>query len=137
MKRYLNYAFIYAILAMLAGIFYREFTKWNGFNSTTMLSKVHTHLFVLGMIMFMIIALFAKGNNLESHKTFRIFMIVYNIGLSLSMIMMVIRGITQVVEVTLNSKIDSAISGVAGIGHILIGLGIILLLITLKKQETN
>ena len=31
MKKYTNYAFSYAVLAMIAGVFYREFTKYNGF----------------------------------------------------------------------------------------------------------
>lgn len=29
MKKYLNFAFAYAVLAMAGGVFYREFTKWN------------------------------------------------------------------------------------------------------------
>ena len=31
MKKYINTAFIYAIAAMAGGVFYREFTKGNGF----------------------------------------------------------------------------------------------------------
>ena len=57
MKKYLNISLIYAIAAMVGGVFYREFTKWNGFTGMTALGKVHTHLFLLGMLMFLIIAL--------------------------------------------------------------------------------
>ena len=42
MKKYLNFAFAYAILAMAGGVFYREFTKWNAFTGATALGKVHT-----------------------------------------------------------------------------------------------
>ena len=56
MKKYLNISLIYAIAAMVGGVFYREFTKWNGFTGVTALGKVHTHLFLLGMLMFLIIA---------------------------------------------------------------------------------
>lgn len=45
MKKYLNISLIYAIAAMVGGVFYREFTKWNGFTGMTALGKVHTHLF--------------------------------------------------------------------------------------------
>ena len=65
MKKYLSIAMFYSIAAMVGGVFYREFTKWNGFTGITALGKLHTHLFVLCMFMFMIIALFAKENDLE------------------------------------------------------------------------
>lgn len=58
MKKYLNLAFVYAIAAMAGGVFYREFTKWNGFAGRTALGKVHPHLFLLGTVIFLLIALF-------------------------------------------------------------------------------
>ena len=48
MKKLLNTAFIYALAAMAGGVFYREFTKFNGFSGRTALGLVHTHLFLLG-----------------------------------------------------------------------------------------
>ena len=44
MKKLLNTAFIYALAAMAGGVFYREFTKFNGFSGRTALGLVHTHL---------------------------------------------------------------------------------------------
>ena len=52
MKKYLNLSLIYAVAAMAGGVFYREFTKFNGFTGATALGKVHTHLFLLGMLIF-------------------------------------------------------------------------------------
>ena len=52
MKRLLNTAIGYFNAASAAGVFYREFTKWNGFTGKTTLGFVHTHLFVLGMFLF-------------------------------------------------------------------------------------
>ena len=43
MKRYINSALLYAVLAMAGGVFYREFTKFNDFTGKTTLSVVHTH----------------------------------------------------------------------------------------------
>ena len=63
------------------------------------------------------------------------FMIVYNIGVSLTAVMMVIRGIVQVLGVSLSSGQSASISGIAGIGHIMTGIGIILLITSLKKAE--
>ena len=43
MKRYMNCALLYSVLAMAGGVFYREFTKLNAFTGKTTLSVVHTH----------------------------------------------------------------------------------------------
>ncbi|MDD7730548.1 MAG: DUF2871 family protein [Clostridia bacterium] len=40
---------------------------------------------------------------------------------------------TQVVNLALSSACNAAISGIAGIGHILTGVGIILLILPLRK----
>lgn len=134
MKKYLNYSLAYAISAMVGGVFYREFTKWNGFSGATSLGKVHTHLFLLGMMMFMMVALFDKNDVLHTQKSFRAFMRIYNAGVPLMAIMMVVRGIPQVMGIALSAGMDAAISGIAGLGHILTGAGIILLLVSIKKQ---
>ena len=55
MKRYMNMALLYAILAMAGGVFYREFTRFNGFTAKTTLSVVHTHYFLLGMVFFLLL----------------------------------------------------------------------------------
>ena len=49
MKRYINAAMLYAVFAMAGGVFYREFTKFNGFTAKTTLSVVHTHYLLLGV----------------------------------------------------------------------------------------
>ena len=53
MKKLLNTAFIYALAAMAGGVFYREFTKFNGFSGRTALGLVHTHLFLLGRVVYL------------------------------------------------------------------------------------
>ena len=67
-KKLINISLYYAIAAMIGGVFYREFTKWNGYTGVTALGKVHVHLFVLGMAMFLIAALFSERQNLASSK---------------------------------------------------------------------
>lgn len=135
MKKYLNISLIYAIAAMIGGVFYREFTKFNNFTEVTALGKVHTHLFLLGMVVFLLVALFAAHYDLESIKAFRIFMCIYNIGVPLTAVMMAVRGVTQVLGAVLSTGASASISGIAGIGHILTGTGIVLLLLSLKKLE--
>lgn len=133
MKKYLNVALIYALAAMAGGVFYREFTKYRGFTGVTALGKVHTHLFLLGMIVFLLVALFAARYDLEKIKLFRVFLWVYNIGVALMSAMLLVRGVPQVLGSTLSRAADAAISGLAGIGHMMTSIGLFLLLISLKK----
>lgn len=54
----------------------------------------------------------------------------YNIGLNLTTIMLVVRGIVQVLDLNV---VSAAISGVAGIGYIILGVSLILILLDIKK----
>ncbi|MGM9589137.1 MAG: DUF2871 domain-containing protein [Faecousia sp.] len=137
MKKYLNISFIYAIAAMAGGVFYREFTKFNGYTGMTALGKVHTHLFLLGMLVFLVVALYAAHNDLAKVKTFRVFLWIYNIGVPLTAVMMLVRGVFQVLGTPLSAAVNASISGIAGVGHILTGVGLILLLLSFKKIAKN
>lgn len=82
MKKLINTSFVYFILAMIAGVFYREFTKFYNFTEKTTLSVVHTHLLTLGMFLFLILAALFKDNiKLSDNKKFKRFYIFYNISL--------------------------------------------------------
>lgn len=136
MKKLINTAFLYSILAMIGGVFYREFTKINNFTSKTTLSIVHTHLFMLGMVFFLIVLLLAKQyKGLIADKKFNLFYYIYNSGLILSIIMFIWRGILQVLGNNISKGLNASISGMAGIGHILLAVGIIIFFTILKKQE--
>ena len=101
----------------------------------TTLSKAHPHLLMLGTFLFLIVALFSERLSLETDKTFKLFMRIYNIGLPLTVLMMLIRGTLEVMGVAISKGLDASISGIAGIGHILLGLGIILFIYSLKKAK--
>ena len=131
MKRYINSALLYAVLAMAGGVFYREFTKFNGFTGKTTLSVVHTHYFLLGMVFFLALLLLEKSFSFTGAKTGRV-LVVYHAGLNLAAAMLVVRGVAQVLAPTLSSGMSAAISGVAGIGHILLGVSMVLLLVQVK-----
>lgn len=135
MKRYMNTALLYAILAMVGGVFYREFTKFNGFTAKTTLSVVHTHYFLLGMVFFLSLLLLEKSFSFTNAKTGRI-LTVYHIGLNLTAVMFVVRGVTQVLLPTISTGLSAAISGIAGIGHILLGVSLVLLLVQIKRSVT-
>ncbi len=133
MKRYINAALLYAIFAMAGGVFYREFTKFNGFTAKTTLSVVHTHYFLLGMVFFLLLLLLEKNFSFSGAKTGQV-LAVYHIGLNLTAVMFIVRGVTQVLAPGLSSTMSAAISGIAGIGHILLGVSLVLLLAELKRS---
>lgn len=137
MKKYLNVSMIYAIAAMVGGVFYRKFTKFNGYTGITVLGKVHTHLFLLGMLVFMMVALYAAQNDIGNVKPFRAFMLTYNIGVPLTVAMMMVRGVCQVLRMQLSAAASASISRISGIGHILTGVGIFMLLVSMKKLAKN
>ena len=60
---------------------------------------------------------------------------IYNIGLPLTVLMMLIRGTLEVIAAPLSKGLNASISGIAGIGHILLGAGLILLIVSLKKAK--
>ena len=117
---------------MVGGVFYREFTKFNGFTARTTLSVVHTHYFLLGLVFFLLLVVLEKNLSFTGAKTGRVLMI-YHIGLNLTAVMLAVRGVTQVLGLTLSSGMDAAISGIAGIGHILLGVSLVLLLLQIKR----
>ena len=132
MKRYVNAAMLYAILAIAGGVFYREFTKFNGFTAKTTLSIVHTHYFLLGMVFFLLLLL-EKCFSFTDAKTNRL-LVVYHIGLNLTMALFMVRGILQVLGVTISEAISAAVSGIAGIGHILLGVSLVLLIQQVRRK---
>ena len=100
MKRYIDYSIVYAVLALVGGVFYREFTKINDYAAWTTLSVVHTHYFILGMMFFLILGLVSKNVNLKINRA----VVFYNVGLNLAAIMLVVRGIVQVLDLNVVSQ---------------------------------
>ena len=132
MKRYMTTSFIYALIAMAGGVFFREFTKFNGFTSKTSLGVLHTHYFLLGMLFFLILLILEKLFKFSKPKTEKV-LIVYQVGLNIFGLMLLVRGILQVLGTKLENGFDFVISGLAGIGHILLGVSLVLLLIEIRK----
>lgn len=133
MKRYINTALVYAVLAMIGGVFYREFTKLAGFSGRTALAFVHTHYFMLGMVMFLVLLALEKTFGFTTPKTGRV-LVAYHVGLNLTAVMLVVRGVVQVMGLSLSSAANASISGLAGIGHILLGVSLVVLLLQIRRR---
>lgn len=129
MKKLYYTSFFYAILGLIAGVAYREITKMNDFEGNTLLVALHTHILVLGFFFFIIALILAKLFNIHEAKSFGAWYIVYNIGLLITIGTMATRGMLQI-----NGTDISFLPHIAGLGHAIVGAGIIWLLILLGKR---
>lgn len=137
MKKIMNTSLIYFVLAMAGGVFYREFTKWNGYTEPTTLGVLHVHLLVMGTIMFLLIALFAKVTDLEKNSLFKKFFVLYNVALPFMVVMMLIRGIVQVLAIDLGKMGNGMLSGFAGLSHIAMMTALLMFLVAVKREMTK
>ena len=99
----------------------------NDYTAWTTLFVVHTHYFILGMMLFLILGLISMNMNLKINRA----VLFYNIGLNLTAIMLIVRGIIQVLDLNV---VSTLISGIAGIGHILLGISLFMILLDIKRS---
>ncbi|MFF8864435.1 DUF2871 domain-containing protein [Streptomyces sp. NPDC015139] len=130
MRKILNTAHIYMIVGLISGLYYREITKAEDFTGDTQLAVVHTHVLALGMLFFLIVLALEKLFALTALPLFRWFFWTYNAGLVLTVGTMTLHGTLTV----LGRSSGAATAGVAGLGHILLTVGLVLLFITLGKR---
>lgn len=88
---------------------------------------------LLGMVFFLLLLLLERSFSFTGAKTGRV-LAVYHCGLNLTAAMFVARGVAQVLGTELSSGMSAAISGVAGIGHILLGVSLVLLLLQIRRS---
>ncbi|HZE38684.1 MAG TPA: DUF2871 domain-containing protein [Stackebrandtia sp.] len=129
MNKLFHTANIYMILGLISGLFYREYTNIKGFHGDSQLSTLHTHILALGMLFFLIALVLDKVFTLSGYKMFTWFFWTYNAGLILTVVMMLVHGIMTVE----GAKVSGAVPGIAGLGHIILTVGLILFFHALQK----
>lgn len=140
MKKTLTYVIVFTIIGLTLGIFYREATKYTNFydsiGAKTALAVAHTHTLILGAVIPLLfgLVLHTAQRTLDDVK---IPWLVYIIGTALTIVMITTRGSLQVFDVSVSKGLDAAISGIAGIGHALVGVGLVWLLFKLASFFKN
>ncbi|MEV6275658.1 DUF2871 domain-containing protein [Nocardia sp. NPDC051832] len=130
MRKIYYAAHTYMIVGLISGLFYREFTVLNDFTGETRLSIVHTHLLALGMLFHLILLVLEKSFRLTVSRLFEWSFWVYNAGVTLTVTILIVQGINQV----LGSETASATAAFAGLGHIVLTVGLVLFFINLGKR---
>lgn len=98
-------------------MFYREFTT---------LSVVHTHCLMVGMVFFLLLVVVEKNFHFIDNKVLK-YLLFYHIGLNLTVVMLVVRGVVQVLSLEVLSVVLS------GIGHLILGISMVLVLILIRN----
>lgn len=117
MKRLMNASIVYGVLGLIGGVFYHEFTT---------LSVVHTHYLMLEMVLFLMLVLLENNFHFIDNKV-RKYLLFYHIGLNLTAVMLVIRGVVQVLS------LDASIAVLIGIAHLILGISMVLVLISIRN----
>ena len=102
------------------GVFYREFTTF---------SVVHTHYLMLGMMFFLLLVVVEKNFHFVDNKVLK-YLLFYHIGLNLTVVMLVIRGVVQVLSLDVSSAV---LSGIAGIGYLILGISMVFVFISIRN----
>ncbi|CUP14718.1 DUF2871 domain-containing protein [Clostridium sp. NSJ-49] len=129
MKKYVNLSIFYLVLGLVFGVFFREFTKLNGFIGITTLSALHGHALILGFIFFLIVLILDKLFEISKAKAYKGWLIAYNVSLVFMLITLLVRGILQV-----NGSDFAGLSHIAGLAHTMLGLSFIWFATILYKK---
>lgn len=134
MLRLLYTSFTFAIVGVFSGLFYRELTKAHDITdrSATQLPLVHTHFLVLGFMVLLIVMVLERVFHLSGSapKLSAWFYWIWTIGVTVTGGMMLVKGSMAVLGADASSP---AVAGIAGLGHMLLTAGIVLLFLAIRK----
>lgn len=130
----LSITFLFMVLA--GGVFFREFTKIYGWNEKSRLAFIHPHLLVLGFLFFLLLYFILREKE-ENLLFFQKPLLLYVTGLTWTVSALMVQGIYEILSRKGGLFPDAALSGMAGIGHILLGTGLILVMLQILRREAR
>ncbi|MGO2036151.1 MAG: DUF2871 family protein [Brevibacterium sp.] len=104
--------------------------KWNHEENIQRGIRIHDHRRPLGFIVLLIVLVLDKVFGLSGTKLFSWFFWTYNAGVVLTSATMVWHGMLTV----LGQESSAMIAGIAGLGHIALSVGMVLLFLALRKK---
>jgi len=131
--KFWKFAFIMTIIGLLLGVYSRELMKYYNYDGLTYVTNLHVHALVLGMMIPLLFLVLDHQFPFQHNKGFKSFWILYKVGIIGLLIMNAIRGTLQVMQLDLSSALDASISGVAGMIHTTLAIGMIGLMILIRK----
>ena len=118
LNRIFTAAFIWTMLGLASGFYWRELTKFNDFpRSETMLATAHTHALALGTLVLLAVLALAEVFGI-AEKSGKLFVTLWHVGMGLTFGTMVVKGSLQVLEIPLA---ESAMwPGFGGLSHMVL-----------------
>lgn len=135
-KKLLYMSFIWSFVGLASGVYYREFTKFSGFDfeARQQLGTTHTHFLVLGFVVQLLALVAARSLGAHQTRSGTIFFWFWNVGVFITGIMMAVKGSLVILG---GSDQHPAFAGLAGLGHIALAVGFISLFLWLKGAINN
>ncbi len=125
---FLRSAFSFLISGLIAGAFYREFSKIAPIDPN--LLRVHGHLIVLGFIIPFIFFLTLKSLKIQGQE-FKTTLKTYEAGMFLTYSIMFLHGLINVYKPS--KLLINSMAGLGGVGHILLGVSLVTIIFKLIK----
>ena len=85
---------------------------------------------MLGTLFFLVVALLSKFIDFAETSSFRTAFVVYNIGLVWTVVLFLVHGWMQLQGM----EVGAMIAGIAGLGHILWGIGLVWILNLIRSR---
>ena len=126
-------AAVFAALGMIVGIVYQGMMLSTGTGGTAM-AATHPMTFALGCGGSLIALVLEKLFAVSESKLAKPAYFVYIVGVAMTVIMLIVRGYFQMSGTELTSGADAAISGIAGIGHTVLAVGMALFFVALFRR---
>lgn len=134
MLRLFYTAFGFGIIGILSGLYYRELTKAHDFTdrSASQLGLVHSHFLVLGFVILLLVLALEKLFSISAAapKLYTWFFWTWSAGVAITGGMMMVKGSLVVMGADASS---AALDGIAGLGHISLTAGFVLLFLAVRK----
>ena len=125
-------AVVYTALGLVGGVYYRELTRAHAFTGKTQLSVLHTHLLALGLLLTLVLIALEQVFHLSADARFPVFYWAWTAGMTVTLVLMTIKGTLQVT--TPMAATNPALAGIAGMGHILLTIALVVLLMVLRAR---
>ncbi len=132
MKKLLNAAFAYGLAGILAGLAYQLLLQVWCCPEYAPLAGVHSHLLVMGMLLFLVLLALEKVLHLTCDHGFCAFYITYNVGLAGAAIVMALNSLEYLCALPYELTWFLCFLGAAF--HILLAVGLGLLYGVLRRR---
>ena len=135
-KNILGLSYTSLIMGLIGGVFYREFTKFYGYQAENHLSKLHVHVLVLGFLLMLILYMISKEYDVKSMVSLKKPIYVFMSGFTFTIVNMTLLGIYEVVSEGKDIVSKPALEGISGLGHIVLAIGLVQIALKVFQHET-